>query len=104
MFCVFVNIQVNDLGTKLSCMHIFCDDARMLHDDVIPVCLLPLLYSVGGGGGGTIWSLKIDWLSQKSQSALELYSLEHNNNINSNNNNTPFADRLGAKDINFRKV
>ena len=64
---------------------------------------LPLLYYVGRGGG-TIWSLKIDWLSQKSQSALELYSLEHNNNINSNNNNTPFADQLGAKDIHFRKV
>ena len=57
-----------------------------------------------GGRGGTIWSLKIDWLSQKSQSALELYSLEHNNNINSNNNNTPFTDQLGAKDIHFRKV
>ena len=45
--------------------------------DVIRVCPYCILYSVGG----TIWSLKIDWLSQKIsiQSGLELRSVERNN-------------------------
>ena len=41
-------------------MHMLCDDARMLSDEVFRVCSCCDLRK--GGGGGIIWSLKIDAL------------------------------------------
>ena len=57
-------------------MHVLCDDAHILGDDVIRVCCN--LWEVQFGV-----SRSMHWLSRKVliQSALELRSIEHNNKI-----------------------
>ena len=62
---------------KTLSMHVLCDDARMLRDNVIPVCA-PAVFG-GGGGGHNLESQDRPVVPKISvQSALELRSLERN--------------------------
>ena len=73
-----MTIRANDRETKPSRMHVHCDDARMLGNDVIRVCSCCNLRGVQFGV-----SRSMRWLSQKVsiQSALELRSIKDDSKI-----------------------